>query len=271
MKMLNRTRLLAQWLRILVMFALAEGRAGRNVVRRLRLGLRALRAFVGLRRQTASTFPEQMLLLDSILKLDPKQDGDIAEFGCFKGASSVILSIGAAATGRRLIIFDSFEGLPEPDETVRTVASKTIIDYRKGMYAGRLDEVRGNIERLGEPDRVQYVKGFFSETLRTRPDGERYVFIFEDADLVSSVRDVLRWAWPRLNSGCPFFSHEARDLEVCEIFFDRTFWEANFRCRPPGLVGAGSGLPVNTGGFDDARIDPLPGRTGSCLAYAFKG
>jgi hypothetical protein len=182
----------------------------------------------------------------------------------------VILSIGARATGRKLLIFDSFEGLPEPVEVVRSVAKQTVIEYRKGMYAGRLDEVSGNIRRLGEPSWVQYVKGFFSETLGARPAGERYAFIFEDADLVSSVKDVLRESWPRLIPGCPYFSHEAQDLEVCEIFFDRDFWGANFRCRPPGLVGVGTGLPVNAGGFDDARIHPLPGRRGSGLAYVFK-
>ncbi len=192
--MANRVGLLGQCLRILFMFALAKGADGRHVVRRLRLGLRALRAYLGLRRQTASTFPEQMLLLDSILKLDPGRDGDIAEFGCFKGAASVILSLWRRGDGPAADRGSTHSrACPSPTKPTRTVANKTVIDYRKGMFAGRLDEVRGNIERLGEPESVQYVKGFFSETLPTRPAEERYAFIFEDADLVSSVRDVLRW------------------------------------------------------------------------------
>jgi hypothetical protein len=262
--------LFAGWLRLVWIFARCGRDDRRGFGARLALGLRALRAHLQLRRQTATSFPEQLVLLDSILKLEPSVGGDIAEFGCYKGAASVILSIGAQATGRKLLIFDSFEGLPEPVEAVRSVAKQTLIEYRKGMYAGRLDEVSGNIGRLGEPDRVEYVKGFFAETLGARPADERYAFIFEDADLVSSVKDVLREAWPRLLAGCPYFSHEAQDLEVCAIFFDRDFWDANFGCRPPGLVGVGTGIPVNVGGFDDARIDPLPGRRGSGLAYVFK-
>jgi hypothetical protein len=270
MTLTGRIRLFAGWLRLVWIFARCKTTGGPGFGPRLSLGLRALRAYLHLRRQTATSFPEQLVLLDSVLRLRPDVEGDVAEFGCFKGASSVILSIGARATGRRLIIFDSFEGLPEPGETIRSVAKQTVIEYRRGMYAGQLDEVRANIGRWGEPDAVQYVQGFYSETLGARPADERYAFIFEDADLVSSVKDILRESWPRLVPGCPFFSHEAQDLEVCQIFFDRAFWGSNLNCRPPGLVGVGIGIPVNAGGFDDARIDPLPCRRGSCLAYVFK-
>ncbi len=264
---MTQVRLLVNWLMGLAWFAVS-GRPG--FFARLRLGSRAFRAYLGLRKQSASSFTEQLILLNSVLNLDPAVPGDIAEFGCYKGAASAILSIGAEATGRRLVVFDSFEGLPEPSEAVHGIADKKAIGYRKGMYAGRQEEVRSNLERFGSINSTIFVKGFFSETLPLRPAGERYALIFEDADLVSSVRDVLRYAWPRLNSGCPFFSHEAHDLEVCGIFFDRDFWEANMSCPAPGLVGSGFGVPATIGNFNDFRIGPVPGRTGSYLAYVFK-
>jgi O-methyltransferase len=238
--------------------------------RRLSLGLRAVRVFFEIRKDTATSFPEQLVLLDSILNIDKSVSGHIAEFGCYKGASSVILSIGAKISGRKLLVFDSFEGLPEPTEPIRNMASGAALNYRKGMYAGSLSLVRQNIERHGEITAVEFVQGLFSSTLPTRQPDEKYAMIFEDADLVSSVKDVLKFAWPKLNCGAPFFCHEARDLEVCEIFFDSDFWKVNFACPPPGLVGAGMGLPLSINGFDDMRVNPMTRRFGSCLAYVFK-
>ena len=268
--MIARCFRMGRYLRLVFAFALSSKSGDLGIAARLSVGIRVLRVFLRLRQESATTFPEQLLLLSSILSLDPDAPGHVAEFGCYKGASSVVLSIAAKKTGRKLLVFDSFEGLPEPTETVRNVTTGNVLDYRKGMYSGSLMHVRGNIERLGEIAAVEFVKGFYSDTLPQRPADERYAFIFEDADLVSSVKDVLIHSWPRLNPGGLFFSHEALDLEVCALFFDAEFWQTHHQCPPPGLVGVGAGLPLNRGGFPDTRMCPITGNYGSCLAYVFK-
>ncbi len=268
--MLTRFTNLIRYCRLVFLFARTGRTSDFGFWRRFSLGLKIMHVYLKLRKDSASTFPEQLVLLDAILRINRSISGHIAEFGCYKGAASVILSIGAKITGRKLLVFDSFEGLPEPAEPVRNIANGAILNYRKGMYAGSLSHVRQNIERYGEITSVEFVQGYFSSTLSTRQNNEKYAMIFEDADLVSSVKDVLKYAWPKLNCGAPFFCHEARDLEVCEIFFDSDFWRVNFSCRPPGLVGAGMGLPLCFSGFDDIRINPILGRFGSCLAYVFK-
>jgi hypothetical protein len=80
--------------------------------------------------------------------------------------------------------------------------------------------------------------------------------VFEDSDLPSSVRTVLKYAWPRLQQHCKFFTHEARDLEVVRIFFEEEWWQNEVGCAAPGLVGSGLGLPLSV--------------SGSCLGYATK-
>jgi O-methyltransferase len=229
-----------------------------------------LRVFLSLRNQSASTFPEQLVLVSAVLGLDRAAEGAIAEFGCYKGASSAVLSIAARAVGRKLVVFDSFDGLPTPTEDVRNAVSGEVIAYKRGMYAGSLSQVRSNVEMHGEIQDVEFVKGYFSDTLPHRAVDEKFALIFEDADLVSSVKDVLIHAWPRLNVNGLFFCHEAQDLEVHEVFFDAEFWATHHGCRPPGLIGVGTGLPVNRGGFGEARIGPIPGRYGSSLAYVIK-
>jgi O-methyltransferase len=179
----------------------------------------------------------------------------VAEFGCFKGMSTASLSLACALTGRRLVVFDSFQGLPAASERIFNFDGNEI-SYKAGAYAGTLDEVRANVARFGDPSVCEFVPGFFADTLPQRREDERFVVIFEDADLPSSVRDVLRYAWPKLQNGCRFFSHEAPDREVVQLFFDRGWWRDHLDEDAPGIVGSGAGLPL--------------GRHGSGLAYAIR-
>jgi hypothetical protein len=182
--------------------------------------------------------------------------------------ASCALSLAARATGRRLVIFDSFAGLPAPVEAVHNLTGGEV-PYRQGDFAGSLEEVRTNIERHGALDAVEFVKGYFCDTLPGRKD-DRFALIFEDADLVESVRSVLTDAWPRLAPGGIFLCHEARDREVVQLFYDPVFWRAVAASEPPGLVGGGAGLPLDPMTWSDA---PLRGSVffwGSCLAYVVK-
>ena len=232
-----------------------------NIVRRI---LAAHRANPG---KTASSLGEQLYLVRTILNLPGEQTGAIAEFGCFKGMSTVAISIAAKYTNRRVLVFDSFEGLPSDDVAVHQMASGRKVDYKKGDYAGTLDEVTNLVRAHGEISQVDFIKGYFCNTLPLRAADEKYCLIFEDADLVSSVRDVLLHAWPRLNHGGIFFCHEALDLEVVKLFFDQTYWEEKHQHAAPGLSGAGMGLPIDWGRWGGAL---LYSRMGSCLAATIK-
>lgn len=216
---------------------------------------------------SSSTFGEQLVLAGAILNIPPDKQGFVAEFGCYKGISTVALSIAAKYAGRRVVVFDSFEGLPEPKETVQQIISGAEINYPKGAYAGTLEEVRSVVSQYGEVEQVEFVRGFFCDTLTGRPPGEKYVLIFEDADLVESVRDILKHAWPRLQDGCIFFCHEALDLEVAKLFFDDAYWLRLHGQRAPGLAGVGMGLPIDWGKWGTQEISA---RCGSSLAAAIK-
>lgn len=235
---------------------------------RLRLASQVLWTYARLQKSSASTPNEQLVLITAILSLPKELPGDIAEFGCFKGISSCALSLAARVTRRKLIIFDSFEGLPPPVEMVHNFTGPEVV-YRKGDFAGSLDEVRGNIERFGAPEVVEYVKGYFSDTLPGRID-DKYALIFEDADLVESVRTVLKFGWARLSSGGFFFCHEARDFEVVQLFYDSALWAEMTSLHAPGLIGAGVGLPLDPMAWSDRQLRGGLSFKGSCLGYVTK-
>ena len=110
------------------------------------------------------------------------------------------------------------------------------------------------MEKYGELECVEFIKGYFNKTLQSRPVNEKYVLIFEDADLVESVEDVLHYAWPRLEEGCLFFSHEALDYEVVKLFFSDKAWNEMHGTTAPGLVGAGIGLPIDVGTWGSVSL-----------------
>lgn len=231
---------------------------------RLRISRRIDNALKRNRGRSASTLGEQLVLVDAVLSIPESVPGAIAEFGCYKGLSSVALSIAAKYSGRRLMVFDSFEGLPESTEVIRHIAENAVVTYKKGDFSGALEEVRSVIARHGEIDRVEFIKGYFCDTLPKRPADEKYALIFEDADLAESVRDILVFAWPKLQDGGFFFSHEALGLEVVKLFYDNHFWKETHGVSAPGLAGAGLGLPIDRRRCGAIKI---PGSRGSNLGF----
>jgi hypothetical protein len=221
---------------------------GVGICIRKKIALRLLWTYFNLKNSSASTPNEQLVLINAALSIPKAIKGDIAEFGCYKGVSSCALSIVAKATGRRLLVFDSFEGLPKPETIVRNLQGKSVVPYRKGDFRGSLDEVMQNVQQFGEPSVVDYIPGFFSGSLPKR-ENDCYALIFEDADLPESVLDIFKFAYPRLSKeGGIFFCHEARDFEVVRLFYDKRLWEQitrNADAQPPGLIGGGIGLPLD--------------------------
>jgi len=130
--------------------------------------------------------------------------GDFAEFGCFKGYSSAMLSFACAQLGIRMHIFDSFEGLPPAEGS----------GYLAGQYAGSLEEVTDHVTRFGCIEAVTFHKGFFADTFRNwRPD--RLMCLWMDVDLEVSSRDLMVVA-DRIDPRASLFSHEC----PAEVFRD---------------------------------------------------
>lgn len=205
-----------------------------------------------IRVESASNFLYHLIMAGKILQIPKDLPGDLVECGCYKGGSAVNLSRLAAWTGRRLHVFDSFEGLPVPRQGDRehlVLSELQYHTYEGGAYAGSLDEVRENIRRYGVLDVCEFHKGYFNQTL---PGFDAHlVFAYVDADLTSSVRDCLKYLWPLLQEGSYLFTDEAHHTEIASLFYDPGWWEREQHSAPPGLVGGGNGLGLllHPGGF----------------------
>lgn len=204
--------------------------------------------FITINQQIPSATPWllHVVLAREILNIPPSVQGDVIECGCWKGASTASLSLVCGLVGRKLIVCDSFEGLPEDEsQVVHKYPHLGVFGYcQKGMYAARVEEVKENIACFGDLSVCRFVPGFFSDSLRAL--AEPLVFAFLDVDLASSMRDCVKHIWPLLVDGSFVYTDDSCDMEVVRVWFDDAWWQREIGERAPGYVGSGSGLPLST-------------------------
>lgn len=222
-----------------------------NLFKKYRLGLTMF--LNKLRIPTGTSYKAHLAMALKIFETPPEVEGVILECGTWKGGSAANLSLVCKMTGRKLVIYDSFEGLPEKTEGDREADS-----YSVGEYAGTLDEVKSNIRKYGHIESCEFVQGWFSDTL---PHLNRPVLIaFLDVDLEASLETCVRYIWNNLTEKGYIFIDEYIGLDYCSIFYSEKYWRTVFDRTPPGLIGAGVGLPLGEyyiGPFDEIDDHPI--------------
>lgn len=124
--------------------------------------------------------------------------GDIVEFGCYKGTTSLFLArlIQLVDTSRRLWLYDSFAGLPAkttPDET------RLGDEFRPGELAATKAEVLRNFSHANLP-RPIIKKAWFND-LTAADVPEQICFAYFDGDYYGSIRDSFRACDGRFSPG----------------------------------------------------------------------
>lgn len=154
--------------------------------------------------------------------------GDVVECGSYNGASTINLSRICGMTGRKLYVCDSFEGLPEPkSDEIYDINAKSV-NYNlwsKGDYnaKGGLQGVMETVAKYGDFHACKFIKGYYEDTLPTLPV-KQIAFVFEDADIPSSVKPCIKYLWPKMNNRAKFYSHEPWSIRVVALFYDFNWW-----------------------------------------------
>ena len=144
---------------------------------------------------------EFLTLARRILDLGSTVPGVIAEAGAYHGGSTAKLSLVAGLCGRKLEVFDSFEGMPEKTmkRTARRAYSGREHHFPKGSHAVGLETVKGNVTAYGDVSRCGFHKGFFSDTLPSFKEPVAVACI--NVDLVQSTKDCLKYFYPLIQPG----------------------------------------------------------------------
>jgi O-methyltransferase len=222
--------------------------SGVSRLQKLQLAVRIIYSYL---RGYSATLPltvleQHLLLVEEVLRVPKSLRGDVVECGCYNGATTVSLSWVCTIINRKLIIYDSFEGLPKSDDGEQYEINNNSPSYyiwEEGEFSSNhgLDGVKENVKRFGNIEVCQFVKGYFKDTLK-ESNVNSIVLVFEDADLKSSVEDCLRYLWPKLQEGCKFYSHEPWSINIVSLFYDRKWWQGNLNTHPPGFYGSGYGV-----------------------------
>jgi hypothetical protein len=133
--------------------------------------------------------------------------GDFIETGAWRGGGSIFMRgcLNALGQEKRISwVADSFEGLPEPDES----RPKEFDFYHSPMMqqhyskmAASLGEVQENFRAYGlNSDCVKFLKGWFKDTLPTAAI-EKLAVMRLDGDYYASTMDALTNLYPKLSSG----------------------------------------------------------------------
>ncbi|MFH1345697.1 MAG: TylF/MycF/NovP-related O-methyltransferase [Pseudomonadota bacterium] len=128
--------------------------------------------------------------LGQMLRLVGPVAGDLAECGVFEGASARQLCEFATEHGRRVHLFDSFQGLSAP-------AGNDGKFWAEGDLSASEEKVR---ENLGEFDCFDTFPGWIPDAFEQVAD-RKYAFVHIDVDLEQSTFDSIAFFYPRLSAG----------------------------------------------------------------------
>jgi predicted O-methyltransferase YrrM len=127
--------------------------------------------------------------------LQQQLPGDVIECGIYRGVTSILMAklMDLRQSNKKLFLFDSFQGLPEPDRQVDASAR-----FQKGAWAASRQEVEALLVKYKVAQRCVIHEGWFSQTLPKLNGAQQFCFAYIDADLHASTMDCLKHIWKRM-------------------------------------------------------------------------
>lgn len=129
-------------------------------------------------------------------------EGDVIEAGAWRGGASILARATLDSLGaddRTVWVADSFQGLPPPDAGAFPEDRDLDLSYVE-FLAVPVEEVRGYFARFGCDQGVEFVEGFFDQTLPGLRD-HRWSVIRLDGDTYEATWVALESLYPGLSVG----------------------------------------------------------------------
>ncbi len=145
--------------------------------------------------------------LDHVLAHGP--DGDIVEFGCYIGTTSLFIRrlLDTRRENRSFHVYDSFAGLPPKTIEDASIAGD---QFKAGELSVSKKQLLREFKKAGLAAPVIH-KAWFNE-LSDRDVPAKIAFAFLDGDFYGSIMDSLKLVWPRLQpDGCLIIDDYARE------------------------------------------------------------
>lgn len=152
-------------------------------------------SMIGVKRLENTRFLAEKALSEGV-------EGDFIETGVWRGGACILMRGILAAHGqkeRKVVVADSFDGLPPPDPAYPADAGDTHHTFRQ--LAISLEEVKSNFAAYGLLDeQVEFLKGWFCDTLPSLK-GRKFALLRLDGDMYQSTMDALENLYDGLSVG----------------------------------------------------------------------
>ncbi len=146
-------------------------------------------------------------------------EGDLIETGVRRGGTVIFMRAilkACEVTDRIVWAADSFEGLPEPN-VEKYAADKEVIFHQYHELRVSLDTVRENFKKYGLlDDQVQFLKGWFRDTLPVAPI-KKLAVLRLDGDMYESTMDALVYLYPKLSPGGYVIVDDWGVVDACRL------------------------------------------------------
>lgn len=126
--------------------------------------------------------------------------GNVAEVGVYQGATAVILQKYCIKYGRKLYLFDTFEGFNKTDIVG--------IDEEKNQNEFKDTSLEFVKNKLENDANTKIKRGYFPESIDQECETELYSFVHVDCDLYKPIIESLNFFWPRLEMGGMIAVHD---------------------------------------------------------------
>ena len=136
--------------------------------------------------------------------------GDVVEFGCYEGDTSILLAGELRnSPDKWLYLYDSFEGLP-----AKTAEDNSSDGWRfkEGELKASPDTIRHKFKKYALPEPV-IVKGWFNE-LTDSDLPNQISFALLDGDFYASIKSSLALTAPRMATGGIIAIHDYRNARL---------------------------------------------------------
>ena len=134
-------------------------------------------------------------------------EGDLVEFGCYIGTTSLfirrILDGYGQSPERSFHVYDSFEGLPPKADADQNAAG---IDFKAGELLVSKKQFLHEFQRAKLQTPIVH-KGWFDQ-LPSQAVPQKIAFAFLDGDFYESISASLRLVWPRMQEGGIVLIHD---------------------------------------------------------------
>jgi hypothetical protein len=190
-------------------------------------------------RAAAMDWPLTGLTMVGLARLDDLQacveslvadgvEGDVIEAGAWRGGASILAraTLDSLGDDRTVCVADSFEGFPEVDDADAEAFRLSAL----GFLAVPLEEVQASFARFGLERGVEFVPGFFQDTLPGLA-GRRWALVRLDADTYEPTRLALDHLYPGLAVGGYVVVDDYYTFQGCHQAIDQ-FREENGITEP---------------------------------------